>query len=406
MIAAEKPPQTRGTIMVVDDNPANLKLLEEMLCQKGYEVRSFPRGRLALAAAAEDSPDLILLDINMPEMNGYEVCQRLKDTAGISAIPVLFLSALNQTQDKLKAFRCGGVDYIPKPFQLEEVCARVETHLALRRAQQAERDLLEQTLNGAIRTLSDLIHAASPNVAVRSRAIRDCVRWIAHRMSLSEPWQYDLAATLCLIGCTTLPEETFKRAYGGHFGSLEEEAMFRRHPECGARLLVNIPRLEPIAEMIRAQQGLELDPHAAPETKLGAQMLFVAVELDRRVYRGVPFPAALRELQRMPAAFDPEMLKALEDYTPAAADFHRATLPIKQLFAGMILDEDVSSDLTGIKIFHADTVLTETWIERLTNFAKSQGVREPLGVRVPGAASAPVFRSFGSMQRKQPEHTP
>ena len=118
-----------GNIMVVDDNPANLKLLEDMLRQHGYEVRSFPRGRLALAAADQEPPDLILLDINMPEMNGYEVCEQLKSSARLAGIPVIFLSALNAIEDKVKGFRSGGVDYISKPFQFEEVQARVETHL-------------------------------------------------------------------------------------------------------------------------------------------------------------------------------------------------------------------------------------------------------------------------------------
>lgn len=126
-----------GNIMIVDDNPANLKLLEDMLLQNGCEVRSFPRGRLALAAAEEELPDLILLDVNMPEMNGYEVCQQFKSNPRLSDVPVMFLSALNSTEDKVKGFRAGGVDYISKPFQLEEVQARVETHLQLRRARQA-----------------------------------------------------------------------------------------------------------------------------------------------------------------------------------------------------------------------------------------------------------------------------
>src|ERR1022692_2046602 len=127
--------------MAVDDNPANLKLLEGMLNQHGYGVRSFPRGGLALAAADREAPDLILLDIDMPEMNGYEVCGQLKSNTRTSGIPVIFLSALNSVEDKIRAFQAGGVDYISKPFQFEEVQARVETHVKLRRAQQAEHDL-------------------------------------------------------------------------------------------------------------------------------------------------------------------------------------------------------------------------------------------------------------------------
>jgi DNA-binding response OmpR family regulator len=144
--------------MVVDDNPSNLKLLEEMLRMKGHEVVSFPRGRLALAAAVENPPDVILLDINMPEMNGYEVCERLKSTEAVSDIPVIFLSALNEIQDKVKAFRSGAVDYISKPFQFEEVHARVETHLKLhqlKRALQRQNELLEETVAARTRELAE-----------------------------------------------------------------------------------------------------------------------------------------------------------------------------------------------------------------------------------------------------------
>ena len=96
------------TIMVVDDTPANLKLVQEMLQVRGYRVLAFPGGRMALAAAAKSPPALILLDINMPGMNGYEVCERLKADPVLREIPVIFVSALTETADKVKAFAVGG----------------------------------------------------------------------------------------------------------------------------------------------------------------------------------------------------------------------------------------------------------------------------------------------------------
>jgi CheY-like chemotaxis protein len=122
-------------ILIVDDTPANLELLAEILRNKGYEPRPVPSGSLALTATQTDPPDLILLDINMPEMNGFEVCKRLKADVALKDIPILFITAFSETADKMKAFSMGAVDYITKPFQNEEVCARVETHLRLRRLQ-------------------------------------------------------------------------------------------------------------------------------------------------------------------------------------------------------------------------------------------------------------------------------
>jgi signal transduction histidine kinase len=122
----------KGNILVVDDTPANLRLLANMLTGQGYKVRSVINGPMALTATRAAHPDLILLDINMPGMNGYEVCENLKQNAETREIPIIFISALDEIQDKVKAFTVGGVDYITKPFQFEEVLARVETHLALR----------------------------------------------------------------------------------------------------------------------------------------------------------------------------------------------------------------------------------------------------------------------------------
>ncbi len=124
-----------ASILVVDDTPANLQVLAGMLKDRGYKVRPVPSGKLALLAAQRDPPDLILLDINMPEMNGYEVCEHLKADGKLEGIPVIFISALTEELDKVKAFALGGVDYLTKPFQMEELHARVETHLKIRRLQ-------------------------------------------------------------------------------------------------------------------------------------------------------------------------------------------------------------------------------------------------------------------------------
>src|SRR5471030_1691191 len=122
-------------ILLVDDAPANLQVLAGMLKDRDYKARPVPSGKLALQAAKAHPPDLILLDINMPEMNGYEVCEHLKADDNLKGIPVIFISALTEQLDKVKAFIVGGVDYLTKPFQMEELHARVETHLKLRRLQ-------------------------------------------------------------------------------------------------------------------------------------------------------------------------------------------------------------------------------------------------------------------------------
>ncbi len=134
-MAAEDPTRSAGNILVVDDTVENLRLLSEVLNRQGYSVRPAPNGRLALSGVRAIPPDLILLDVKMPGMDGYEVCRQLKSDETTRAIPIIFISALSDTSAKLKGFLSGGVDFITKPFQESEVLARVETHIALRKAQ-------------------------------------------------------------------------------------------------------------------------------------------------------------------------------------------------------------------------------------------------------------------------------
>jgi CheY-like chemotaxis protein len=126
---------TSGDILVVDDQPVNVRLLATMLSQLGYKVRKATSGEMALTAIHAEPPDLILLDITMPQMDGYELCEILKKDTKTADIPVIFVSALDESMDKTKAFEVGAVDYVAKPFQWVEVQARVKTQLALRALQ-------------------------------------------------------------------------------------------------------------------------------------------------------------------------------------------------------------------------------------------------------------------------------
>ena len=144
--------QEKNNILIVDDTPENLTVLLQMLTEQGYRVRPALSGEIALKAVQADPPDLILLDILMPEMDGYEVCSVLKSNEHTDQIPIIFISALSDVEDVVKAFKAGGVDYITKPFQIDEVLARVRTHLGLQNAIHAkeESQLMLQTILDSI----------------------------------------------------------------------------------------------------------------------------------------------------------------------------------------------------------------------------------------------------------------
>jgi DNA-binding response OmpR family regulator len=136
--AEERP--NRGLLLLVDDQPENLRVLSMTLDKQGYDIRSTVSGKMAITAAKTAQPDLILLDIMMPEMDGYEVCRQLKSQVETSDIPIIFVSAIDDTLDKVKAFQVGGSDYITKPFRIEEVSARIENQLQIRQLQVRLRD--------------------------------------------------------------------------------------------------------------------------------------------------------------------------------------------------------------------------------------------------------------------------
>ncbi|HZW24074.1 MAG TPA: diguanylate cyclase [Gallionella sp.] len=132
-----------GNILVVDDEPAALKLLKDILTAEGHVVRLFNNGKLALRSIAAETPELVLLDIRMPDMSGFEVCRQIKKDVRLQETPVIFISAASDMADKVMAFEEGGVDYITKPFQKEEVIARVTTHIALSHTIRRMKDIAE-----------------------------------------------------------------------------------------------------------------------------------------------------------------------------------------------------------------------------------------------------------------------
>ncbi len=317
-----------GNIVIVDDNPNNLRVLGEMLQQAGYKVRPAVSGMLALHSIESFPPDLVLLDIRMPGMSGYDVCRRLKANEKLREIPVIFISALHETEDKVAAFKAGGVDYIGKPFQIEEVLARVRAHLGLyqmqqnlerivarqtedlrksyaeiQRSQQQYRAMLEQTVQAIALT----IEKRDPYTAGHQRRVAELAMTIASQLGLPSERKEGLrfGAMLHDIGKIQLPAEILNRP-----GRLDpvELTLIRTHSEAGSDIVHDVEFPWPVKQLI-LQHHERLDGSGYPYGLKGDEILeearilsvadVVEAMASHRPYRpALGLAAALEELKR------------------------------------------------------------------------------------------------------------
>jgi signal transduction histidine kinase len=238
----------KADLLVVDDTINNLHLLVHILVARGYKVRPANNGKLALLAARTDPPDLILLDIVMPNMSGYEVCEQLKANELTREIPVIFISAIDEVLDKVKAFAIGGVDYITKPFQIEEVLARVETHLALRNLQKSLQDKNEELAN----TLQQLQTTQAQLIEFeKMAALGNLVAGVAHE--INTPLGISVTAASVLSEETTEFLNTYQ---SGKMKRSELEAFLDTARESSSMILANLKRA---ADLIQSFKQVAVD---------------------------------------------------------------------------------------------------------------------------------------------------
>lgn len=355
-----------ASILVVDDMQANLDMLSDMLKRWGYRVRPAPNGRLALQAARSLPPDLILLDISMPDMDGFTVCEELKADPQLRDIPVIFLSGHSETLDKVMAFRAGGVDYITKPFQIEEVQSRVETHLKIHRLQKElarhNRDL-EARVQAQVKEISDsqlaTIFAMSKLAEYRDeetgnhiirvqRYCRALSEWLYRKGLFSDVIDRTFienifhASPLHDIGKVGIPDSILLKP--GPISEVEYGIM-KQHTVLGARALQTVQEQYPNNAMVR--MGMELarshhehwDGSGYPDGLTGeaipvhARILLIADQYDalRNVRPYKPAFDAERTFRilvegdgrTLPGHFDPRVLEAFRTIAPEFDSIYR-----------------------------------------------------------------------------------
>lgn len=324
----------KGKILAVDDTPASLRLLTDILKGEGYEVRSAISGELALHSAIANPPELILLDIRMPEMDGFEVCRRLKAHTETCDVPVIFVSAASETDEKLQGFEVGAVDFVTKPYQRNELLARVRTHLELTRLRnhleemveertqklkESEQKLLNSMLD-SVTALAAVVELRDPYTAGHQRRVAQLAVAIGQELKLpvAQIEGLRLASVVHDVGKIRVPAEILSKP--GRLTPLEM-GIIKEHPQHGFDILKNINFPWPIAPVV-LQHHERLDGSGYPHGILGDEILFDAkvitvadvVEsmVSHRPYRpGLGLEAALGEISNHTGTlYDPIVVDA------------------------------------------------------------------------------------------------
>lgn len=309
------------SILAFDNTPASLRRLTDILCEAGYDVRSVRTGQMVLKAALSDPPDLILLDIRMPDMNGFELFRLLKFRPQLAYVPVIFVSDLLETEEKVQGFALGAADFVMKPYQREELLARVHTHIELHRLRNRLEELekacsttllkLEQIIRtsilDSITAIVTMVELRDPYTAGHLKRVSEFAVAIAREMGLNEEMieSIRLAGILHDIGKIHIPAEILSKP-----GALKEPEMMiiREHTLNGFQILRSIEFPWPVAQIV-LQHHERLNGSGYPygltadEMLLEAKIIAVADVAEsmasHRPYRPARgIEAALQEIKR------------------------------------------------------------------------------------------------------------
>lgn len=379
------PRQDNSTILLVDDHPQNLELLEAYLVPEGYAIIKAASGAEALNQLADQPIDLVLLDIMMPGLDGLEVTRRVRQDERLRLLPIILVTALKETKDRVTGIEAGCDDFISKPVDKSELLARVRSLLKVKAyhdltsnyRQELEAEVsrktedLRKNLQGSIKILADILLLTNPEAFNTAQLARKLIRSLCNRLQVKDSWEYEIAAMLCQIGISTLPHDIIDKYRKTQCLSRKEQVMFKGHPAIARKLISNIPKMEGIAEAISYQlldypQTFEI---SNKHTASMARMLALALDFVSAVEKsGGCELEIIADFQQKKNRYDPKMLAALEsELTNVKKNFIVREISLQDIAVGMVLADDIRDGANSMLILPKGTEITEIMQIKIAN---------------------------------------
>ena len=374
-------------ILFVDDDPDTLDAYKRILSPE-FKIDLADGAASGFAAVERNGPySVVISDMRMPVMTGAEflgqVRQRASDTVR------MLLTGDTDLGSAIEAVNQGNIfRFLTKPCKPEVLANAITAGITQYRLITGERELLERTLLGSIKVLTDVLSAASPEAFGRSTRIAHYVRHIIGKVKLPSPWCIEAAATLSQLGCITLEPETMQRAYAGVKLTPEEQARFDAHPQAAMELLKNIPRLESASWMIGQQLKRDIPKaencpgYSSTELSLAANILKLAVAFEELRFKSPSKSVALARLRDRSNEFEPSLVNTLRDLPADDADKQLSRVSTSRLRAGMILDQEIKNS-QGALLVAKGQELTSALIMRLTNYSQVTAIDKEVMVFIP-----------------------
>lgn len=349
-------------------------------------MRALPSGSLALRSIEVHPPDLILLDIKMPNMDGFEVCRKVKEMKGGHKIPIMFISASTETEEIVKGFEAGAVDYITKPFNSLEVYQRVKTQLGLRNKEKELEQLLSETVIGSIKAILDIMAFIDPDLYSKSNRYGRLMKKLVSKLELDDAWMFETAALTSNIG-DILNSGVIIQKHIKELNKLKlDVAEVRKNRQAAADVIQNIPRMNHVAGMISGfeavvdEEILETRVFKECTTEEKGAILLSIISKQDALNQSEKTYFNHEELLQKEFSNYPDVIEKLVEIIDEENRAEEQLVTLGNLKSGHIVVEDITS-IEGVKLLGKGTLVTENLKQILMRFARHEGIKEPIKVK-------------------------